>query len=88
MDAQYNVARFYERGRGTSVDVNKALEFYRLAADQGHEPSLEQVQLLEAQIPRPVLQSVGRRLADHPGLIIASSVGLFLAYSIWRHNRS
>ncbi|MFO8024543.1 hypothetical protein [Thiohalophilus sp.] len=35
-DAQYYVANAYEEGRGTQVDINKALEWYRKAAEQQH----------------------------------------------------
>jgi len=35
-DAQYRLARMYERGEGVSRDNTEALEWYRKAADQGH----------------------------------------------------
>lgn len=38
-DAQFNLGQAYKLGRGIAADPQKAIEFYRKAADQGHEPA-------------------------------------------------
>ncbi|WP_083579026.1 SPOR domain-containing protein [Tardibacter chloracetimidivorans] len=38
-DAQFNLGQAYKLGRGVAADPQKAIEFYRKAADQGHEPA-------------------------------------------------
>src|SRR3546814_19191791 len=38
-DAQFNLGQAYKLGRGMAADPQKAIEFYRKAADQGHEPA-------------------------------------------------
>ena len=40
-DAQYNLATFYERGVGTSPDMEKARHWYRQAALQQHKLAME-----------------------------------------------
>src|SRR3546814_3970594 len=38
-DAQFNLGQAYKLGRGVAADPQKAIDFYRKAADQGHEPA-------------------------------------------------
>src|SRR3546814_5601382 len=35
-DAQFNLGQAYKLGRGVAADPQKAIDFYRKAADQGH----------------------------------------------------
>ena len=55
-EAQYNMGTFYYHGKGVGKDYKKAAEYYRLAANQGHE--LAQLSLGELVITGKVLQRV------------------------------
>ncbi|KAG0251216.1 hypothetical protein DFQ27_008915 [Actinomortierella ambigua] len=46
--AQYNLGRMYEKGRGVEMDRNKAIEWYREAAGQGHGNSRPRLVFLES----------------------------------------
>ena len=46
-EAQYNLGIFYEKGYGVSKDLDKAKEWYQLAADQGLEVAIQKIQALE-----------------------------------------
>ena len=47
VEAQYNLGIFFEKGYGLQKDLNKAKEWYRLAADQGLESAVEKLKTLE-----------------------------------------
>ena len=47
IQAQYNLGIFFEKGYGLQKDLNKAKEWYRLAADQGLESAVEKLKTLE-----------------------------------------
>jgi hypothetical protein len=40
VDAQFALGIMYEEGRGLTQDYEKALEWYRKAAEQGYAPAL------------------------------------------------
>lgn len=42
-EAQYTLATMYEDGIGTKKNLDKALEWYRKAAEQGHELALQKI---------------------------------------------
>ncbi|KAF9168685.1 hypothetical protein DFQ26_002585 [Actinomortierella ambigua] len=46
--AQYNLGRMYEKGRGVPMDRNQAMEWYRKAAEQDHEFSVDRLAFLES----------------------------------------
>src|SRR3546814_12866286 len=66
-DAQFNLGQAYKLGRGIAADPQKAIEFYRKAADQGHEPA-------EANLGWILLQT-GRREEALPMLQRAAGRG-------------
>ena len=45
--SQYRTALFYEEGKGTEVNLMEAYQWYKLAAEQGHDLSIEKVNALE-----------------------------------------
>ena len=47
VEAQYNLGVYYERGYGVPKNLDKAKEWYQLAANQGLEQAIEKVQELE-----------------------------------------
>ena len=47
VEAQYNLGIFFEKGYGLQKDLNKAKEWYRLAANQGLESAVEKLKTLE-----------------------------------------
>lgn len=69
-DAQFNLGQAYKLGRGVPADPQKAIELYRKAAEQGHEPAeanlgwvlFQQGKRLEAL---PMLQRAARRGDAH-----------------------
>ena len=46
-EAQYNLGVFHEKGYGVSKDLDKAKEWYQLAADQGLEVAIQKIQALK-----------------------------------------
>ena len=46
-EAQYNLGVFHEKGYGVPKDLDKAKEWYQLAADQGLEIAIQKIQALE-----------------------------------------
>ena len=40
MEAQHNLAYMYEKGKGVRRDINEAVKWYKLAASQGSESSV------------------------------------------------
>ncbi len=46
-EAQYNLGVFHEKGYGVPKDLDKAKEWYQLAADQGLEVAIQKIQALE-----------------------------------------
>ncbi len=45
-DAQFNLGQAYKLGRGVPVDLPVALEWFRKAAEQGHEKAADNYGLL------------------------------------------
>ena len=45
-EAQYNLGICYENGKGVEQDYEKAEEWYREAAAQGHEKAIKKVKWL------------------------------------------
>ena len=46
VSAQYNLARMYEEGRGSAIDIIEAAHWYRQAAEKGYSTSSEYVREL------------------------------------------
>jgi uncharacterized protein len=46
IDSQYKLASMYQYGRGTSIDQEEAIKWYRKAAEQGHKPSSSMLRTL------------------------------------------
>jgi TPR repeat protein len=49
-DAQYNLGNCYILGMGVAQDKAKAAEWYRKAAEQGHEGAQKRLDVLKAQV--------------------------------------
>ena len=49
VEAQYNLGVFFERGYGVPKDLNKAKEWFQLAADQGLELAINKVKELSSK---------------------------------------
>lgn len=63
-DAAYRVGEAFESGRlGGLKDLTKALTFYRLAAENGHQQAVEKVSQIEAELgetkQKPPASSLG-----------------------------
>ena len=46
MDAQYNIASFYEHGEGVPADRERAIHWYAEAGKQGDRAAIEKVRVL------------------------------------------
>ncbi len=51
-EAQFKLGEMCEEGRGTPLDLNKAKEWYELAAAQGHEEAKQRLATLGQRRPR------------------------------------
>ena len=51
-DAQYDVGTMYQNGRGVGADRNKAVEWYKKAAGQGHQKAASRLKLMESNAAR------------------------------------
>jgi hypothetical protein len=51
-DAQYDVGTMYQNGRGVGADRNKAVEWYKKAAEQGHPKATSRLKLMESNASR------------------------------------
>lgn len=47
--AQYNIGLCYETGNGVAPNRNEAMKWYKLAADNGSEPGIENYDRLKAK---------------------------------------
>ena len=47
IDARYELARMYEKGIGSAVDMEKAMEYYNSAANYGHRKAKRAAKRLE-----------------------------------------
>ena len=47
IDSQYKLASMYQFGRETSIDLKKAIKWYKKAADQGHPAALSALKILK-----------------------------------------
>ena len=45
--AQFNLAECYEQGRGVEQDLEQAIHWYTLAAEQGDEDAIEALERLK-----------------------------------------
>ncbi|KAG0232610.1 hypothetical protein BGW41_001771, partial [Actinomortierella wolfii] len=45
--AQHNLGRMYEKGRGVEKDIDQAMEWYKKAANSGHEDSRQRFEFLQ-----------------------------------------
>ncbi|HVT62166.1 MAG TPA: tetratricopeptide repeat protein, partial [Legionellaceae bacterium] len=74
--SQYNLARMYEKGCGVEMDMDKAIEWYQKAADNGDKSAEKKLKKLQAinktnmppaQLPQPPLsQLVTARMFKKP----------------------
>ncbi len=51
-DAQYDVGTMYQNGRGVAADRNKAVEWYKQAAEQGNQKAVSRLKLMESNASR------------------------------------
>ena len=68
VDAQYHLGCLYETGTLTvEKDLAAACFYFRLSAEKGHQEAKDKAQLLEATLPRSMLNHVQKCLDNADG---------------------
>ncbi len=89
LDALYRLGFLFETGRGVQASANQAMQWYRLAANQGHHQARRRLALLQSG-GAPVAEALGSHVqmakagaGSNNGMIMLFAAALLLMGTAW-----